>query len=255
MQHNSAPLLHAPAFKIIGHRGVAGLRPENTLAGFRYAAELGLNCVEFDVQLTSCKQWVVFHDENVERITGEIGKITELSLVDLKKLSAGAKFAAEYRNERIPTLLEALQELSKLNLQANIEVKLCTGLDPRYYAENFASFIAKNATVLTTPPLISSFELTFLQHVRKLVPNINIGYLIEKFTADTINIVITNNFNAIHCNVAHIKPEDLLTAKQHNLPVLLYTINDPSLAKRWLAQGIYALFSDRPDRIITNNEP
>src|ERR1700683_1095896 len=100
----SRPRLHIP--KVIGHRGAALRAPENTLAGFRKAAELGCTWVEFDVRLSLEDRPIIFHDDTLERTTEGTGPVGATTLVDLLSLDAGSFFDFAYRGERIPTLDE-----------------------------------------------------------------------------------------------------------------------------------------------------
>ena len=95
---------------VIAHRGDSARRPENTLASFASALEIGAEVVEFDVQLTKDGEVVVIHDPTVDRTTDGTGRVVELTLAELRRLSAGypARFGDQYRGEKIPTLSEVL---------------------------------------------------------------------------------------------------------------------------------------------------
>jgi len=71
-------------FTIIAHRGASAYYPENTLPSFEAAIEMGADMVELDVQLTSDKEVVVFHDEKISRCTDGRGKIADYTLAELK---------------------------------------------------------------------------------------------------------------------------------------------------------------------------
>lgn len=86
---------------VVGHRGAAGVLPENTLAGFRYAIELGVDYVECDVHLTRDGHLVVMHDATVDRTTNGSGRIGELDFAAIRALDAG-------QGEIVPTLDEVL---------------------------------------------------------------------------------------------------------------------------------------------------
>src|SRR6185437_14318437 len=90
--------------RVIGHRGAAARAPENTLAGFRRAAELGCRWVEFDVRLSADRRPMVFHDDTLERTTDGAGAVGATSLDMLLRCDAGGYFAPAYRGERIPML-------------------------------------------------------------------------------------------------------------------------------------------------------
>src|ERR1700723_958063 len=79
---------------IIGHRGAAGVAPENTLVLFRQAIQDGADILELDVYLTSDEQVVVIHDAAVDRTTDGVGKISGFTLEQLRSLDAGYRFQA-----------------------------------------------------------------------------------------------------------------------------------------------------------------
>ena len=98
----------ASSGEIAAHRGGYALTPENTLAAFRSCAGAA-DLVEFDVRTSADGQFVVIHDETVDRTTSGTGRVAQLTLAQLKELDAGSKFSPAFAGERIPTLQEALQ--------------------------------------------------------------------------------------------------------------------------------------------------
>ena len=111
-----------PSFTIIAHRGASAYAPENTLAAFDKALDLGAADVEFDVHFGADGQVVVIHDDTVDRTTNGAGAVAALTLAQLKSLDAGSWFAAQFSEERIPTLVELLERY-KDRLHFHIEVK------------------------------------------------------------------------------------------------------------------------------------
>lgn len=80
---------------IVGHRGAAGLAPENTLEGFRVAVrQWGAEALEVDVRATADGACVVLHDATVDRTTDGTGAVADYRLEDLRSLDAGYRFAA-----------------------------------------------------------------------------------------------------------------------------------------------------------------
>lgn len=90
-------------FLTLAHRGASGYAPENTLAAFDKAIELGADMIETDVRQTKDGHLVLFHDPSVKRTTNGQGLVSELTLAELKALDAGSWFGREFAGQRIPT--------------------------------------------------------------------------------------------------------------------------------------------------------
>jgi glycerophosphoryl diester phosphodiesterase len=98
--------------EVAGHRGAAGLAPENTLPSFRKALELGVRWIELDVRLTRDGRLVCFHDDRLDRLTADTGRLAEKAWSELRELPVlpGA-FEGAYPEARIPLLEEVFAEL------------------------------------------------------------------------------------------------------------------------------------------------
>ncbi len=107
---------------VIAHRGASAYAPENTLASFKKAMELKANWFELDVHLTADDKLVVIHDDELKRVTGVEGKVTEKKWDEIKKLDAGFWFSPEYKGETLPSLEDALK-LAKGKIGVYIELK------------------------------------------------------------------------------------------------------------------------------------
>ncbi|MEK7396246.1 MAG: glycerophosphodiester phosphodiesterase family protein, partial [Candidatus Poribacteria bacterium] len=108
----------------IAHRGASGKghSPENTIAAFREAINIGADCVECDVHCTKDGQVVVMHDSTLNRTTNKKGTIAEMTLEEVKQADAGSWFSSLFTGERVPTLGELL-ELTKGKVINVIEIK------------------------------------------------------------------------------------------------------------------------------------
>ena len=107
---------------VIGHRGAPAYAPENTMASFEKALELGADLLELDVQLSRDGELVVMHDADVSRTTDGQGRIADLSLEEIRQLDAGRWFDACFRGQRVPILGEVLT-WAKGRTQLVIEIK------------------------------------------------------------------------------------------------------------------------------------
>ncbi|MFO8068391.1 MAG: glycerophosphodiester phosphodiesterase [Alkalibacterium sp.] len=113
---------------VIAHRGGKALAPENTLAAFRNAADLGVDVLEYDVHITIDGHLVVIHDDTVDRTTNGKGRVNEMTLLEIKALDAGYQFKDAkgnftFRNSgiKIPTVEEVFSEFN--NKKHLIEIK------------------------------------------------------------------------------------------------------------------------------------
>ena len=115
--------------RVIGHRGAAGVAPENTLAAIEHGILAGSNALEVDVHVTTDGHLVVIHDDTVDRTTEDSGLVEAMTLSEIKRLDAGHRFTPDhgrtfpFRGEglRIPTLDEAVAAAGDLPLI--VEVK------------------------------------------------------------------------------------------------------------------------------------
>ncbi|HXV76184.1 MAG TPA: glycerophosphodiester phosphodiesterase family protein, partial [Candidatus Polarisedimenticolaceae bacterium] len=114
------PFFEVPHPIVLGHRGAAGEAPENTLAGFARALELGATVIEADVRLTADAVPVMIHDSTIDRTTNGRGTVAAMTFDGLQRLDAGFSFSADggasypFRGcgVRVPSLAQALAEFA-----------------------------------------------------------------------------------------------------------------------------------------------
>ena len=109
--------------KNFAHRGFSGRYPENTLLAFEKAIEEGVDGIENDVQLTKDGEIIIMHDESVDRTTGGKGWVKDLTLAQLKELTANEKYGDQFPAQRVPTLREYLELVKNEPIITNIEMK------------------------------------------------------------------------------------------------------------------------------------
>ena len=159
---------------VIAHRGSSGIAPENTLSSLHLAGQQGAKWVEIDVLLSAEGIPVIFHDDYLSRTTNGNGLIHKTFLRDLKKLDAGSWKAANFQQERIPTLLEAIVVIAEYGMGLNLELKPCEGLEEETVAASIA--VLKKHWPPHLPLLLSSFSYYALISAKKLWPEISRGY-------------------------------------------------------------------------------
>lgn len=153
--------------EVRAHRGASLECPENTLAAFARAIELGADGLEFDVHPTRDGALVVVHDYDLARTTTGSGLVHELGLDDIRSLSAGAWFGDAFVDERVPLLSEVL-ELEGVAFE--LELK---GLPGRRYVEAVVAAVLEAGVADRTE--FTGFHPTSLQVVRELLPGARLG--------------------------------------------------------------------------------
>lgn len=100
-----------PGVVAVGHRGTVKFAPENTIAAFNKAIEIGVDLLEMDVRETSDGQLVIMHDSSIDRTTDGSGDVARITLDEIRRHDAGVKFSNDFKGERAPTFEEALKAI------------------------------------------------------------------------------------------------------------------------------------------------
>ncbi len=226
------------------HRGFTRAAPENSLAAFKAAMELGVDGIEFDVRTCKSGEVVVFHDPTLARMTDGRGFVKNKTLAELKRLRLRSDNPE--LDERIPTL-EELVETVRGRLLLNVEIKT-KGL-PKDHIENKVVEILRSYG-LEYQTIISSFNPIVLRRIRKLDDQIMTGYLLDKnFTVRKSEIPLSRlaGAKAIHFEKSLVTQKLLDKIKRLGVYSAVWTVNDPELMRRFLAMGVNAIISDRPE--------
>ena len=139
-----------PARGLCAHRGAMSTHPENTLTALEEAVRLGAHMIEFDIQLTKDGALVLMHDSTVDRTTNGKGKVSDLTLAEIKALDAGAKLDARFAGTPIPTFAEALAVFPKnvwlnCHLKGNAALGAATATVIAQAGRQHQAFLAANA--------------------------------------------------------------------------------------------------------------
>lgn len=227
---------------VIGHRGAAAHAPENTLASFARAADLGCRMVECDVRLSRDGIPVVFHDATLERCTDGHGPVAGRTLAELKRLDAGG-------GERIPTLAEVLALCRDRHLLVNIEIKPDAGTECAT-ARAALELAGRDWPADRPPPLVSSFALAALESAARVAPHWPRGLLVERVPADWRRRAEALSCTAVIAHHRGLSAAAAARIRAAGFCLLAYTVNRLARARRLWSHGVVAVFSDAPDRLI-----
>jgi glycerophosphoryl diester phosphodiesterase len=227
----------------IAHRGASGHAPENTLAAFRKAVEMGVDGIEMDIHLSADDEVVVIHDSTLDRTTDAEGQVAGLSLAEIREADAGD-------GERVPTLGEALDAIP-LDVLAFVEIKAAA-------ATPHAVRIVQEMDRLDQVVVIS-FDSDALRTLRQLDSRIPMGLLLGRGAADnvdasTLGIDLLHRAQATGTSTVSVdwglvSPEVVSDVRRRGGSVWTWTLNRTDHIRRVARMGVQAITSDYPDRL------
>jgi glycerophosphoryl diester phosphodiesterase len=232
--------------QVIGHRGVGGLAPENTLAGFRAAARLGVAFVEFDIRLSADHRPVLMHDATIDRTTDGSGAVADLTLDEIAAHDAGRWFGPDFSGEVVPTLEEALDLLEGLGIGANIELKPETG-NEALLAGAACRIIEEMG--LSRSVLVSSFSSAALAAARAASPALPLGLLVDAIPEDWRAQAEAVGAATIHVRHDRLSRARVAEFRAAGYRVLAYTVNHAGRLRELDGWGVTSVFTDFPDRL------
>jgi glycerophosphoryl diester phosphodiesterase len=167
--------LSSQDFLVIAHRGASSYAPENTIAAFDLALQMGARHLELDVHLTRDDYLVIIHDDTVDRTTNGTGTVASRTLAALQVLDAGAWFGEAFVGARIPTLAEVLTRYPG-RAHLHIELKGHTAHLP----QRTVDLVRTHGMALHVT--FTSFQHTHLQTMRAYAPELPTGWLVGEIS-------------------------------------------------------------------------
>jgi glycerophosphoryl diester phosphodiesterase len=239
---------------VIAHRGASGHTPENTIAAYRRAVELGASFIETDLHLTRDAQFVAIHDSTLERTTNGHGSIHDATLADLRKLDAGHWYDREFSGERIPTLEEILDFSRANDVVFYLEIKydVAWGM---HHALVAAIRKAENAA----RTIVISFDPSTVAAVRRLDPSIMVGLLADETDQatrpDLVKTALRAGARQLCLQSSLLSSEIVGHAHDSDLHVVTWTVNDAEAMRAAVRTGVDGIMTDVPDRLRALLEP
>jgi glycerophosphoryl diester phosphodiesterase len=233
----------------IAHRGASGHAPENTMAAFRRAVELGARFIETDLQITRDAQVISLHDFTLDRTTTGKGQAHLSTLEEIRALDAGSWFgdhgSGRFRGERVPTLREILDFAKQNDVIIYLEIKS----GPAWGVEHavVAALRDQNASARV---VILSFDPASLDTVHRLDTTMMTGLLLEHPSNDLVERTVRAGARQLVAAGELITTAVVDKAHHAGLQVVAWTINEPEQMRRLISEGVDGIITDYPDRLL-----
>jgi glycerophosphoryl diester phosphodiesterase len=236
------------------------LAPENTLASFRKARELGAPGIELDIHLCSTGELVVAHDDTFirtapVRANGGGRRVEEMSLAKIRALDVGSFFGPGFSGEHPPLLAEVLEEFCP-DLYVDIELKSRkTKDDPLPLAT--AKLLTAMGRAIEGSVTVSSFNPLCLKAFKQAAPHIPTAVI---YCVDPeVPWALRWGSGRFIAECDYVKPEYVQAtafdrfriAGLERRPLVPWTVDDLALAERMLGLGCEGIITNRPQDMIT----
>lgn len=241
-QAEVAKLVDTEQCLIIGHRGAAALKPENTLPSFGAGIEAGCKMLELDVHRLSHSKTstplAVIHDEQLKRTTGDKRLVSELSPADLTHIDAGD-------GAGIPTLEQVIElaQQSDKHVWLNVELKGADTAHPTHQCLQQRQF---------NRVLISSFDHQQLHTYRALDPNAALAPLFHHWQDNVLQVAGDLDASSVNLSKSITTRARVGKIRDAGFAVCVYTVNSIRLARKLYGWGVNGIFTDNPVKICRN---
>lgn len=234
---------------VIAHRGASGDAPENTLAAFRKAQDDGVKAIELDVHLTRDDELVVCHDAKIDRTSNGKGFIREYSLKEIRQYDFGSWFGPDFAGEHIPTLEEVLQLFQGTDTMLNIEIKngpvFYEGIETKLLQMLQEYHFLEQA-------IVASFDHTCLKKIKSMEDRVKTSFVLPLNMVHPFDYFERNDLRPYSIQPKYyFLPDELIHgARERQIKVFPYTINDVELGEEIRAHGVDGLITDFPKQFL-----
>jgi glycerophosphoryl diester phosphodiesterase len=227
---------------IVGHRGAAGLAPENTLKAFRVGCENKADVVECDIHLTKDKKLIVIHDDTLDRTTNGKGWVKDHTLEELRKLDAGD-------GEKIPTLEEVIDTVFHYNKKLIVEIKAEDRQTAKELTDAFTTFLLEHKEIIPNI-YVHSFWHDVVKEIKENFPDVQtfiimmLGLTPEKM----LQLILDAKANGASIEQDYISSELVKLAHDKNIELNAWLLNNVNEFDRMKNLEVDGLITNYPSR-------
>ncbi|WP_421875558.1 glycerophosphodiester phosphodiesterase [Marinoscillum sp.] len=248
-------------FDIIAHKGASGVAPENTMAAFKLALDMGVDMIELDVRNTHDEEIVVIHDATLDRTTDGTGLVHDYTLEEIRELDAGSWFGnAKYAGEKVPTLKEVL-DLIDGRCKVLIEIKHMDHPHYHDFAEKLIDVIREEKNGYEWI-ILQSEEVEYLEaaheyddHVqtKKLMIGEDSTPLLAFYIETKMHLGRAkedDRMKALNPEYHTLSTRRVFRMHARGFQVYTYSPNERSEMIKMLHMGVDGIITDFPDRLV-----
>ncbi len=233
---------------VCAHRGRSGVCPENTMAAFEAAIELGADFIECDVHATADGEIIVMHDAAADRTTDGEGSIEEMTLEQARALDAGSWKSEEFVGERVPTLAEVLATIAP-RCVVDIEIKQ-RGIGGQVARQIAAAGATRQVTLI-------SFATDDVAAAKMAHSGLSCGLIVVGPDGDDLAEIHALISSALSCgsnfiSCLHTRVTEMFVRECHvaGLALMAWTMDEPADIQRMIDMQLDAVVSNYPERAL-----
>ncbi|MBD3287499.1 glycerophosphodiester phosphodiesterase [candidate division KSB1 bacterium] len=238
---------------VIAHRGSSAEYPENTLAAFKAAVDVNADYIELDVHLSKDGEIVVLHDDTIDRTTDGTGFVSDYTVAELRGFDAGSWFDPKFKDEHIPTLLEAIEVVENTQTRLCVEIK---EKEKKHYPgleKRLVEIIHQND--LIGHLVVTSYNKNVVKNLKELEPKVAIAYdpndgeykEFQKQAAQCPVVILNTGANMACFNHKNLSDEIISECLYNGVPLWVWTVDDEGRMKELVTSGIEAIMTNKPD--------
>ena len=232
---------------VIAHRGASILAPEDSMSAISKAVAFGAESIQLDINMTRDGHPVLIHDGEINRTSNGSGWVKDMALAELKAFDYGSWFSDRYKGEKLLSLAEALEYLSKYDVEVLLELKNSTlaygGLE-----ENVVRLLKEFR--FEERSIIMSFNHYSMLKMKKLSPAVRIGLAYGFGLAFPWDYAARLGADSLHTSYSNIDAEMVEQCGKRDILVNTFTIDDPKLIKQMALTGVDGIMTNAPDVAI-----
>jgi len=226
-----------PATLVLGHRGFSDNGAENTIGGLEAAAAAGADLTEIDVMQTADEKFVVMHDANLARLTGENLNVRDLTQAELMQMTVTDQYG---HTGKIPSLEECVNRARELDMPLLIEIKL-GGLDTPDHVDQLVEELDRLDAIDSN--IFHTLDAPSVERLKRLRPDATVGYILAFAGIDIpstpADFVVVEEWSATE--------EMQRAAERKGLGFFSWTVNEEAGIRELLRRDVDGIITDHPD--------